>query len=90
MGSLSRRHGLLAEELGELAQATRKGAFDDQLHEIGYVLAWLASLAYQLGVDLEEAVARFNQGCPSCSSTPCSCELSFDRPYSGRGGSIYE
>jgi NTP pyrophosphatase (non-canonical NTP hydrolase) len=63
----------LAEELGELAQVTRKGSFDDQVHEVGDVLAWLTSLANQLGVDLDEAAARFTQGCPKCSSTPCSC-----------------
>ena len=40
----------LAEELGELAQAVRKGSADEQLHELGDVLAWLASLADQLGL----------------------------------------
>ena len=35
----------LAEEVGELAQAVRKGTVDEQLHELGDVLAWLASLA---------------------------------------------
>ena len=39
----------LTEELGELAQAVRKGSAEDQLHELGDVLAWLASLADQLG-----------------------------------------
>ena len=34
----------LTEELGELAQAVRKGDRDAQLHELGDVLAWLASL----------------------------------------------
>ena len=38
----------LAEELGELAQAVRKGSREEQLHELGDVLAWLASLAFQL------------------------------------------
>ena len=38
----------LCEELGELAQAARKGTADEQLHELGEVLAWLASLAHQL------------------------------------------
>ena len=33
----------LTEELGELAQAVRKGGRDEQLHELGDVLAWLAS-----------------------------------------------
>ena len=63
----------LAEELGELAQAVRKGDAADQLHELGDVLAWLASLANQLGLSLDEAVARYASGCPRCRSTPCTC-----------------
>lgn len=49
----------LAEELGELAQAVRKGTPDQQLHELGDVLAWLSSLANQLGLDLETAAQRY-------------------------------
>lgn len=49
----------LAEELGELAQAVRKGDRSEQLHELGDVLAWLASLANQLDLSLEEAAARY-------------------------------
>jgi NTP pyrophosphatase (non-canonical NTP hydrolase) len=49
----------LCEELGELAQATRKGTVDQQLHELGDVMAWLASLANQLGLSLDEAMARY-------------------------------
>ena len=49
----------LCEELGELAQATRKGTADEQLHELGDVLAWLASLANQLELSLDEAMARY-------------------------------
>lgn len=63
----------LAEEVGELAQATRKGTPAQQLHELGDVLAWLASLAEQLGLSLEEAAARYAEGCPRCGSTPCTC-----------------
>ena len=33
----------LCEELGELAQAVRKGTREDQLHELGDVFAWLAT-----------------------------------------------
>ena len=43
----------LAEELGELARAVRKGTRDEQLHEVGDVLAWLASLTDQLGLSLD-------------------------------------
>ena len=49
----------LCEELGELAQAARKGTREQQLHELGDVLAWLASLANQLGLSLDEAIARY-------------------------------
>ena len=63
----------LTEELGELAQAVRKGGAEDQLHELGDVLAWLASLAEQLGLSLEDAAARYADGCPICGATPCRC-----------------
>lgn len=63
----------LCEELGELAQAVRKGTLDQQRHELGDVLAWLASLAHQLDLTLEDAAQRYAQGCPSCSAVPCAC-----------------
>jgi NTP pyrophosphatase (non-canonical NTP hydrolase) len=63
----------LAEEVGELAQAVRKGTPAQQLHELGDVLAWLASLAAQLGLSLDEAAQRYADGCPVCTTTPCSC-----------------
>jgi NTP pyrophosphatase (non-canonical NTP hydrolase) len=49
----------LCEELGELAQAVRKGTVEEQMHELGDVLAWLASLADQLGLSLEQAAQRY-------------------------------
>jgi len=54
----------LCEEVGELAQAVRKGTPDQQLHELGDVLAWLASLADQLGLSLEDAAARYRDDPP--------------------------
>lgn len=54
----------LCEELGELAQATRKGTQDEQLHELGDVLAWLASLANQLDLSLDDAMARYRENPP--------------------------
>ena len=63
----------LAEEVGELARAVRKGTRAEQEHELGDVLAWLASLAEQLGVELETAAARYASGCPSCGARPCVC-----------------
>jgi NTP pyrophosphatase (non-canonical NTP hydrolase) len=64
----------LAEELGELARAARKGDAAEQLHELGDMLAWLASLAAQLGLSLEEAAGRYAAGCPRCGGTPCRCD----------------
>jgi NTP pyrophosphatase (non-canonical NTP hydrolase) len=63
----------LAEEVGELARAARKGTVDQQREELGDVLAWLASLAHQLGVPLEDAAARYAGGCPKCAAIPCAC-----------------
>jgi NTP pyrophosphatase (non-canonical NTP hydrolase) len=63
----------LAEELGELAQAVRKGGSEEQLHELGDVLAWLASLAVQLDLSLDDAVRRYASGCPRCGAQPCAC-----------------
>lgn len=63
----------LAEEVGELAQAARKGTPAQQLHELGDVLAWLTSLAEQLGLSLDDAAQRYAAGCPRCHATPCAC-----------------
>ena len=63
----------LAEEVGELAQAVRKGNHDQRVHEFADVLAWVASLANQLDVDLTEAVQRYADGCPRCAAVPCTC-----------------
>jgi NTP pyrophosphatase (non-canonical NTP hydrolase) len=63
----------LTEEVGELARAVRKGNKEEQLHELSDVLAWVASLANQLGLSLDDAAARYAQGCPKCSASPCRC-----------------
>jgi NTP pyrophosphatase (non-canonical NTP hydrolase) len=65
----------MTEEVGELAKALRTGERSDLVHEFGDVLAWLASLANLSGVDLEEAAARYAEGCPKCGSMPCECEF---------------
>ena len=64
----------LAEEVGELAKAVRKGNREERLHELGDTLAWLASLANQLDLSLDEAAARYKSGCPRCALAPCACE----------------
>ena len=73
----------LTEELGELAQAVRKGSRQDQVHELGDVLAWLASLANQLGISLDEGAARSPAVAPS--ATPCHVPARARRPVGDAG-----
>ena len=69
-GAADRQRGVpatvawLAEELGELAQAVRKGTPEQQLHEFGDVLAWLASLANQMDIQLDDAMQRYVENPP--------------------------
>ncbi len=63
----------LTEEVGELARALRHGERDDLELELSDVLAWLASLANLTGIDLDAAMARYADGCPKCSRSPCAC-----------------
>ncbi len=68
----------LAEEVGELAQAVRKGNHDQQVHEFGDVIAWVATLANQMGVDLDAGraaatptVAPAATACPARACDDC-------------------
>ena len=63
----------LAEEIGELAQAVRKGTREQQTAEFADVLAWVATLANQVGISLSDAVDVYAAGCPKCHTLPCGC-----------------
>jgi NTP pyrophosphatase (non-canonical NTP hydrolase) len=63
----------MTEEVGELARALRHGDRDELMHEFSDVLAWLTSLANLAGIELEEAAARYANGCPKCGALPCAC-----------------
>lgn len=66
----------LAEEVGELAAALRVKEPDNLAMEFADVLAWLATLANVVGVDLTDAVRRkYGEGCPGCGLRPCACSL---------------
>jgi NTP pyrophosphatase (non-canonical NTP hydrolase) len=68
------------EEVGELSAALRGGSHDERVLEFADVLAWLATLANNVGVDLDEAVRRkYGTGCPGCGQTPCTCAAA-DKP----------
>jgi NTP pyrophosphatase (non-canonical NTP hydrolase) len=63
------------EEVGELASALRAGTEEERAAEFADVLAWLATLANTVGVDLEAAVqAKYGSGCPGCRQVPCVCD----------------
>jgi NTP pyrophosphatase (non-canonical NTP hydrolase) len=65
------------EEVGELASALRSGNDQERAAEFADVLAWLATLANAVGVDLETAVrTKYGTGCPGCGQVPCVCDQS--------------
>lgn len=65
----------LVEEVGELAKAMRKSSKKEIEEEVADVLAWLASLANLLEIDLEKAVCEnYPNACKYCGKKPCECE----------------
>ncbi len=64
----------LTEEIGELAAAVAEGTQADREEEFADVLAWLATLANVLDINLTEAVhKKYGQGCPGCGNFVCTC-----------------
>jgi len=63
------------EEVGELAEAIRKGDARAIGEEMADVFAWLVSLANLYGIDLEEEVKKKYPGyCIRCGKRPCECD----------------
>jgi len=66
----------LVEEVGELGEAMKKDDRKALRDEFADVLAWLASLANVVDVDLEAAaLSKYSSRCPKCSQSPCRCQL---------------
>jgi NTP pyrophosphatase (non-canonical NTP hydrolase) len=64
----------LMEEVGELAEALRKGNQAAQAEEFADVVAWLTTIANVAGVDLGAAVQqKYGHGCPGCGQRVCCC-----------------
>lgn len=65
----------LMEEVGELAAAVAEGEDKANLEEeFADVMAWLATLANVVDVDLSQALhAKYGQGCPGCGKMVCTC-----------------
>ena len=64
----------LMEEVGELAEAVRRGERESLEEEFADVLAWTASLANLLDVDLQKAIdVKYPATCRRCGAKPCAC-----------------
>ena len=61
------------EEVGELATALRNGDKEELRGELADVFAWLVTLASMNGIEMEEAVRKYEDGCPGCHKAPCEC-----------------
>lgn len=61
------------EEVGELATALREGDRDELLGEFADVFAWLVTLASLKGIEMEDAIKKYENGCPGCGKGPCEC-----------------
>ena len=64
----------LLEEVAELGQELEGSDRLATEREFADVIAWLASLANIMEVDLEKvALAKYPNICPKCQSSPCQC-----------------
>lgn len=63
------------EEVGELASCLRHGTSEERHAEFADVLAWLATMANVVGVDLNAAIQqKYGAGCPGCGKFACTCD----------------
>ena len=64
----------LIDEVEELGVALKKRNRKAVMDEFADVLAWLASLANVVGIDLETAAkSKYSEKCPKCHKSPCEC-----------------
>jgi NTP pyrophosphatase (non-canonical NTP hydrolase) len=64
----------LVDEVEELREALEEGDKKETEREFADVIAWLASLANVIGIDLEKAtLEKYNNKCPKCLHIPCQC-----------------
>jgi NTP pyrophosphatase (non-canonical NTP hydrolase) len=64
----------LEDEVQELREALKEGDMKEAEKESADVLAWLASLANVVGIDLEKAaLSKYDNKCPKCKQNPCDC-----------------
>jgi len=67
----------LVNEVKELEEAIRTQNRKAMVDEFADVLAWLASLANVVDIDLEKAaISKYDGKCPKCHKSPCQCPFS--------------
>ncbi|MBC7130202.1 nucleotide pyrophosphohydrolase [Candidatus Bathyarchaeota archaeon] len=65
----------LVEEVAELGEAltSNREALESEFAD---VIAWLASLANVMNVDLEKVtITKYAYKCPKCGKAPCQCPI---------------
>lgn len=73
----AKTYAWLREEIDELGEALEENDKKALEGEFADVLAWLASLANVVNIDLEKAVlSKYDDKCPKCRKIPCACPLS--------------
>lgn len=66
----------LTDEVKELGDALKTNDKEEIKKEFADVIAWIASLANVLDVDLERAALEKYAGkCPKCGHAPCECSF---------------
>lgn len=66
----------LRDEVEELREALKEGDVKNIEKEFADVLAWLASLANVVDIDLEKtAFSKYPNKCPKCGLSPCECSF---------------
>jgi len=72
---VSGTYNRLVDEVEELGEELKKGTDKESTEkEFADVIAWLASLANIMGIDLEKAaINKYNHKCPKCHQSPCQC-----------------
>ena len=64
----------LMEEIGELSTALRGNDRENLAEEFADVIAWLATIANVVDIDLAAALAsKYGNGCPGCKKLVCIC-----------------
>lgn len=65
----------LIEEIGELSKEIQECPEDQQRleEEMSDVFIWILTLCNLLGLDLDQCIQRYMNGCPRCKKEKCEC-----------------